>query len=102
MTAVFRHAKLHRDGRAISRDDAHPPPELTPSVGVRCGLARPKVPTADLEDERPGIPDEQVHGVSYEDIDAFLQEKPVSEAAYHTIVQTYDRSQHKRELPKAP
>lgn len=61
-----------------------------------------KVPTADLEDERPGIPDEQVHGVSYDDIDAFLQGKPVSDTAYQTIVQTYDKTQHKRELPLVP
>ena len=61
-----------------------------------------KVPTADLEDERPGIPDEQVHGVSYDDIDAFLQGKPVSDSAYQTIVQTYDKTQHKRELPLVP
>lgn len=61
-----------------------------------------KVPTADLEDERPGIPDEQVHGVSYEDIDAFLQGKPVSDTAYQTIVQAYDKTQHKREQPLAP
>lgn len=61
-----------------------------------------KVPTADLEDERPGIPDEQVHGVSYEDIDAFLQGKPVSDSAYQSIVQTYEKTQHKRELPLVP
>ncbi|KIP88632.1 MULTISPECIES: ammonia-dependent NAD(+) synthetase [Pseudomonas] len=61
-----------------------------------------KVPTADLEDERPGIPDEQVHGVSYEDIDAFLQGKPVNESAYQAIVQIYDKTQHKRELPLVP
>lgn len=61
-----------------------------------------KVPTADLEDERPGIPDEQVHGVSYADIDAFLQGKPVSDTAYQAIVQTYDKTQHKRELPLVP
>ncbi len=45
---------------------------------------------------------EQVHGVSYEDIDAFLQGKPVSDTAYQAIVQTYDKTQHKRELPLVP
>ncbi|TBU97169.1 ammonia-dependent NAD(+) synthetase [Phytopseudomonas dryadis] len=61
-----------------------------------------KVPTADLEDERPGIPDEHVHGVTYDDIDAFLQGQPVEESVYRIIVQTYDKTQHKRDLPLVP
>ena len=32
-----------------------------------------KVPTADLESEPPGLPDEDVFGVSYERIDDFLE-----------------------------
>ena len=61
-----------------------------------------KVPTADLEELRPGKPDEESHGVAYEQIDAFLHGKPVSDEAYAIIVRTYDNSQHKRELPFAP
>lgn len=61
-----------------------------------------KVPTADLEELRPGKPDEEAHGVSYRDIDAFLQGQTVSEAAYNAIVRTYDLSAHKRQLPLAP
>ncbi|KRW59604.1 ammonia-dependent NAD(+) synthetase [Pseudomonas sp. TTU2014-080ASC] len=61
-----------------------------------------KVPTADLEELRPGKPDEEAHGVSYEQIDAFLHGKPVSDEAYAIIVRTYDNSQHKREMPFAP
>lgn len=61
-----------------------------------------KVPTADLEELRPGKPDEESHGVSYAEIDAFLHGQPVSDAAYATIVRTYDNSRHKRELPLAP
>ena len=61
-----------------------------------------KVPTADLEELRPGKPDEESHGVSYAEIDAFLHGLPVSDAAYATIVRTYDNSRHKRELPLAP
>jgi NAD+ synthase len=61
-----------------------------------------KVPTADLEELRPGKPDEEAHGVSYAQIDAFLHGQPVSEAAYAIIVRTYDNSQHKREQPLAP
>ena len=61
-----------------------------------------KVPTADLEELRPGKPDEEAHGVSYAEIDAFLHGQPVSEHAYSTIVRTYDNSQHKRQLPLVP
>lgn len=61
-----------------------------------------KVPTADLEELRPGKPDEEAHGVSYEQIDAFLHGKPVSDEAHAIIVRTYDNSQHKREMPFAP
>lgn len=61
-----------------------------------------KVPTADLEELRPGKPDEEAHGVSYAEIDAFLHGQPVSEHAYATIVRTYDNTRHKRELPLVP
>lgn len=61
-----------------------------------------KVPTADLEELRPGKPDEEAHGVSYAEIDAFLHGLPVSEHAYTAIVRTYDNSQHKRQLPLVP
>ncbi|MGX1019594.1 NH3-dependent NAD+ synthetase [Pseudomonas sp. Y3 TE3536] len=61
-----------------------------------------KVPTADLEDLEPGKPDEASHGVTYEQIDAFLQGQPVDQAAFDIIVATYRKTQHKRELPFAP
>ncbi|WP_339079387.1 ammonia-dependent NAD(+) synthetase [Pseudomonas sp. TMP9] len=61
-----------------------------------------KVPTADLEELRPGKPDEEAHGISYDEIDAFLHGLPVSEEAYGIIVRTYDTTHHKRELPLAP
>ncbi len=61
-----------------------------------------KVPTADLEELRPGKPDEESHGVSYAEIDAFLHGQPVSDEAYAIIVRTYDNSRNKRELPLAP
>jgi NAD+ synthase len=61
-----------------------------------------KVPTADLEELRPGKPDEEAHGVSYGQIDAFLHGQEVSAEAYAIIVRTYDNSQHKREQPLAP
>ena len=61
-----------------------------------------KVPTADLEELRPGKPDEEAHGVTYTEIDAFLHGQEVSPEAYAIIVRTYDNSQHKRMLPLVP
>jgi NAD+ synthase len=61
-----------------------------------------KVPTADLEELRPGKPDEDAHGVTYAEIDAFLHGKKVSDAAYSAIVRTYEATQHKRALPFTP
>lgn len=61
-----------------------------------------KVPTADLEDLKPGLPDEVAHGVSYDDIDAFLHGKSVSSDAFKKIVDTYHKSMHKRKLPIGP
>lgn len=61
-----------------------------------------KVPTADLEDLKPGLPDEQAHGVAYSEIDAFLHGKTVSAEAFQKITETYHRSMHKRQLPISP
>ena len=58
-----------------------------------------KVPTADLEDDRPMLPDEAALGVSYEHIDDYLEGKEVPEAARERIGQLYLNSQHKRHLP---
>ena len=46
--------------------------------------------------------DEEAHGVTYVEIDAFLHGQQVSPEAYATIVRTYDNSQHKRMLPLVP
>lgn len=61
-----------------------------------------KVPTADLESLSPMKPDEASFGVSYNDIDDFLEGKDVAASAYETIVRTYRSSAHKRALPVAP
>lgn len=61
-----------------------------------------KTPTADLEELRPGKPDEEAHGVTYAEIDAFLHGEKVSDEAYAIIVRTYDNTRHKRELPLVP
>ncbi|RRV09497.1 ammonia-dependent NAD(+) synthetase [Pseudomonas sp. v388] len=61
-----------------------------------------KVPTADLEDLTPGKPDEAAHGVTYAEIDAFLHGQPVGEDVAKIIIDTYRKTQHKREQPYAP
>src|SRR3954451_15968178 len=61
-----------------------------------------KVPTADLESDRPGLPDEHVFGVTYERIDDFLEGREVAPAVRDTIVGWYERTAHKRALPAAP
>ncbi|MFF5426638.1 MULTISPECIES: ammonia-dependent NAD(+) synthetase [unclassified Streptomyces] len=61
-----------------------------------------KIPTADLETLDPGKPDEDALGVTYDDIDDFLEGKPVPEEAYAAIVRRYDLTAHKRQLPIAP
>lgn len=58
-----------------------------------------KVPTADLEEGRPALPDEAALGVSYDLIDDYLEGKKVPEEAKKTIEGHYLRSQHKRHLP---
>ncbi|WP_327363833.1 MULTISPECIES: ammonia-dependent NAD(+) synthetase [unclassified Streptomyces] len=61
-----------------------------------------KTPTADLETLDPGKADEDALGVTYDDIDDFLEGKPVDERAFDTIVRRYRQTEHKRRLPIAP
>ncbi|MFB6806195.1 ammonia-dependent NAD(+) synthetase [Streptomyces sp. NPDC056387] len=61
-----------------------------------------KTPTADLETLDPGKADEDALGVTYDDIDDFLEGKPVDERAFDTIVRRYRLTEHKRQLPIAP
>lgn len=61
-----------------------------------------KTPTADLETLDPGKPDEDALGVTYDEIDDFLEGKPVGEAAFASIVRRYELTEHKRRLPIAP
>jgi len=58
-----------------------------------------KTPTADLEEERPALPDETALGVTYEVIDDYLEGKEVVEGAKKIIEGHYLRSQHKRNMP---
>ncbi|MFG2718918.1 ammonia-dependent NAD(+) synthetase [Streptomyces sp. NPDC048416] len=61
-----------------------------------------KVPTADLETLAPGKTDEDALGVTYDDIDDFLEGKPVGKPVFETIVGRYRLTEHKRQLPIAP
>ncbi|MGW8551926.1 ammonia-dependent NAD(+) synthetase [Streptomyces tubercidicus] len=61
-----------------------------------------KVPTADLETLDPGKPDEDALGVSYDQIDDFLEGKPVDDVAAEAIIRRYRLTEHKRALPVAP
>ena len=58
-----------------------------------------KAPTADLEENKPGLPDEVALGVSYQDVDNYLEGHEVSEAAAEKIESLWRKSEHKRHLP---
>ncbi|EUJ27458.1 NAD synthetase [Listeria floridensis FSL S10-1187] len=57
-----------------------------------------KKPTADLEDDKPALPDEVALGVTYDEIDDYLEGKPVSDEAAAKIESWYLKSQHKRHM----
>lgn len=58
-----------------------------------------KIPTADLEENKPGIADEVALGVTYNDIDDYLEGKQVSPAAQKIIENWWNKTEHKRHLP---
>ena len=58
-----------------------------------------KAPTADLEENKPGLPDEVALGVSYRDVDDYLEGHEVSEEAADKIESLWRKSEHKRHLP---
>lgn len=58
-----------------------------------------KVPTADLEEDKPMVADEVALGVTYEAIDDYLEGREVSESQAKTIEGWYLKTQHKRHLP---
>ena len=55
-----------------------------------------KAPTADLESLKPGLTDEEALGLTYNEIDDFLEGKTVSSSAEEKIIQIYKQTQHKR------
>jgi len=56
-----------------------------------------KAPTADLEDLEPGKTDEDALGISYDQLDDFLEGKPVSSQVSAHIIGIYLKTQHKRQ-----
>ena len=58
-----------------------------------------KAPTADLEENKPGLPDETALGVSYKEVDDYLEGRTVSELAAEKIESLWRKSEHKRHLP---
>lgn len=73
---------------------------LAAHLGAPEGLVQ-KIPTADLENLVPLRPDEDAYGVTYEQIDDFLEGKSIDAAAQARILSTYTGSAHKRALPVA-
>ena len=58
-----------------------------------------KKPTADLEEERPALEDEVALGVSYVNLDDYLEGKKVPEEIAKIIEGHYLKSEHKRNMP---
>lgn len=61
-----------------------------------------KVPTADLENLALLRPDENTYGVTYDQIDDFLEGNDIGEAATARILQVHAGTPHKRAFPLHP
>ena len=69
------------------------------SIATRLGAPQiliEKAPTADLEDATPQKADEQALGITYDQIDDFLEGKEVSEMVKSRLVDIFNKTQHKR------
>ena len=58
-----------------------------------------KGPTADLEEDRPALPDEVALGVTYNDIDDYLEGKEVADNVAEKIENWFLKTEHKRHMP---
>ena len=56
-----------------------------------------KAPTADLEENKPQLADEIALGMTYDQIDDFLEGKTVSQEIEDKLIAIYLRTQHKRQ-----
>ncbi|MEV6097801.1 ammonia-dependent NAD(+) synthetase [Nocardia sp. NPDC051981] len=61
-----------------------------------------KVPTADLEDDRPSLPDEEALGLRYSQIDDYLEGKPVAPEVSERVETIFRNTRHKRTVPVTP
>jgi NAD+ synthase len=61
-----------------------------------------KVPTADLEDERPALPDEVALGLKYSEIDDYLEGVDVTPELAARVESVYLATRHKRAVPVTP
>lgn len=70
--------------------------QLAKELGAPSSLIN-KAPTADLEELAPGKEDEAALGISYDQLDNFLEGKPVSKKVEEIILTIYKKTQHKRQ-----
>lgn len=75
--------------------------ELLRELGAPSQMWR-KVPTADLEDDRPALPDEAALGLSYSVIDDYLQGRDVDPADAARLESMFLATRHKRSVPVSP
>ncbi|MFB8008754.1 ammonia-dependent NAD(+) synthetase [Nocardia sp. NPDC056000] len=61
-----------------------------------------KVPTADLEDDRPALPDEEALGLKYSQIDDYLEGKDVEPEVAERVESIFRNTRHKRAVPVTP
>ncbi|MFD4438529.1 ammonia-dependent NAD(+) synthetase [Nocardia sp. NPDC058519] len=61
-----------------------------------------KVPTADLEDDRPALPDEEALGLRYSEIDDYLEGKDVTPEVAARVESIFTNTRHKRTVPVTP
>lgn len=57
-----------------------------------------KTPTADLEEEHPALPDEEALGLTYQEIDDYLEGKTIEVKQAEKIEALYRKTEHKRHL----
>lgn len=79
-----------RQGAALLQELGAPPSVWT------------KVPTADLEDDRPALPDEVALGLTYAQIDDYLEGSDVPPHVSEKLESIFTATRHKRTVPVTP
>lgn len=75
--------------------------QLTRQLGA-CEQLVDKIPTADLESNQPLRADEEALGLRYDEIDDFLEGRPVTDEITQKMLRFYQQSQHKRRAIPTP